>query len=146
MELTVRIVNQSDNPLPKYETIGSAGMDVRANIEEAVHLSPLEKVIIPTGLFVELPQGFEMQVRPRSGLAIKRGITVINSPGTIDSDYRGEIKIGLINLSNENQIIEKGERIAQLIVAKYEKVIWLVTESLNQTERGEGGFGSTGLK
>ncbi|HNE50786.1 MAG TPA: dUTP diphosphatase [Chitinophagales bacterium] len=144
--MKVKIVNTSDNPLPQYETSGSAGVDLRAQLQEPVMLKPLQRALIPTGLYIELPEGYEAQVRPRSGLALKKGVTVLNSPGTIDSDYRGEIKIILINLSNETTIINTGERIAQLIVTKYEKVSFKEVDELNETERGEGGFGHTGVK
>ena len=143
---TVKIINQSDNSLPNYETTGSAGMDIRTNIESPVTLKPLERFMFPTGLFIELPEGFEAQMRPRSGLAAKRGLTCLNSPGTIDSDYRGEMKVILVNLSNDTQIIEPGERIAQLVIAKYERVDWMQVEVLSDTKRGAGGFGSTGIK
>jgi len=142
--IKIKIINNSKNNLPQYETSGSAGMDVRANISENIELAPMERTLIPTGLFVEIPNGYEMQVRPRSGLAIKKGITLVNSPGTIDSDYRGEIKVIVINLSSNVQIIEPAERIAQLVVAKYEKVDWELTNNLSESERGVGGFGSTG--
>ncbi|MDO8969092.1 MAG: dUTP diphosphatase [Saprospiraceae bacterium] len=142
--MTVKIINQSPYPLPQYETSGSAGMDLRANTTEAITLAPLERAMIPTGLFIELPVGFEAQIRPRSGLAAKRGLTMLNSPGTIDSDYRGEIKCIVVNLSNEAQIIEPGERIAQMIVARHERVEWQAVEQLIDSERGTGGFGSTG--
>ena len=144
--MEVRIINQSPHPLPQYETTGSAGMDLRANLEEPVTLKPLERALIPTGLFIELPGGYEAQIRPRSGLAAKRGLTMLNSPGTIDSDYRGEIKCIVVNLSNEPQTIEPGERIAQMIIARYEQISWSEAESLNDTGRGAGGFGSTGKK
>ncbi|HOU46181.1 MAG TPA: dUTP diphosphatase [Chitinophagales bacterium] len=144
--MKVKIVNTSDNPLPQYETSGSAGVDLRAQLQEPVMLKPLQRALIPTGLYLELPDGYEAQIRPRSGLALKKGVTVLNSPGTIDSDYRGEIKIILINLSNETTIINTGERIAQLIVSKYEKVSFKEVDELNETERGEGGFGHTGVK
>jgi len=144
--LTVKIINRSANPLPQYETAGSAGMDLRANLENPITLRPLERALVPTGLFIELPQGCEAQIRPRSGLAAKRGLTMLNSPGTIDSDYRGEIKCIVVNLSNEPQIIEPGERIAQMVIARYEQIAWLETEMLDETERGAGGFGSTGKK
>ena len=144
--MKVKIVNTSDNPLPQYETSGSAGVDLRAQLQEPVMLKPLQRALIPTGLYIELPEGYEAQVRPRSGLALKKGVTVLNSPGTIDSDYRGEIKIILINLSNETTIINTGERIAQLIVTKYEKVSFKEVDELNETERGEGGSGHTGVK
>lgn len=144
--MKLKIVNTSDNPLPEYETTGSAGVDLRAQLQEPVMLKPLQRALIPTGLFIELPDGYEAQVRPRSGLALKKGVTVLNSPGTIDSDYRGEIKIILINLSNETTIINTGERIAQLIVSKFEKVSFKEVDELNETKRGEGGFGHTGVK
>ncbi len=144
--MTVKIINRSANPLPQYETAGSAGMDLRANLENPITLRPLERALVPTGLFIELPQGCEAQIRPRSGLAAKRGLTMLNSPGTIDSDYRGEIKCIVVNLSNEPQIIEPGERIAQMVIARYEQIAWLETEMLDETERGAGGFGSTGKK
>ncbi|MBE6187466.1 MAG: dUTP diphosphatase [Rikenellaceae bacterium] len=142
--MKVKIVNHSKHALPEYQTPLSAGLDIRANIDESVTLRPLERAMIPTGLFVELPEGCEMQIRPRSGLAAKHGITVLNSPGTIDADYRGEIKVILVNLSNEPFTIESGERIAQMIVARYEQIEWLPVEELGATERGAGGFGSTG--
>jgi len=142
--LTIRIINRSDNPLPKYETSGSAGMDLRAHIPEPITLGPLERTLVPTGLHIELPQGYEAQIRARSGLAIKRGLTMLNSPGTIDSDYRGEIKCIVVNLSNEPQTIEPGERIAQMIIARYEQIAWQQVETLEETERSSGGFGSTG--
>jgi len=142
--MIVRIINKSKNNLPRYETEGSAGMDLRANIEETITLKSLERILVPTGLFIELPVGFEAQIRPRSGLAVKKGLSLPNTPGTIDSDYRGEVKVILINLSPEAQIIEPGERIAQLVIAKYERVEWEVVEALSDTERGTGGFGSTG--
>jgi dUTP pyrophosphatase len=144
--MTVKIINKSSHALPNYETIASAGMDLRANLSEAVVLAPLERAIIKTGLFIELPLGYEAQVRPRSGLAAKRGVTVLNSPGTIDADYRGEIGVILVNLSNEAFTIENGERVAQLIIAKHERAEWLEAEVLTETVRGEGGFGSTGVK
>lgn len=142
--MKVKIVNLSKHALPEYQTPLSAGLDIRANLDESVTLRPLERAMIPTGLFVELPEGCEMQIRPRSGLAAKHGITVLNSPGTIDADYRGEIKVILVNLSNEPFTIESGERIAQMIVARYEQIEWLPVEELGATERGAGGFGSTG--
>lgn len=142
--MKVRIVNRSRNALPLYQTLLSAGMDVRADLEQSVTLAPLGRAMIPTGLYVELPEGYEMQVRPRSGLAAKHGITVLNSPGTIDADYRGEIRIILVNLSSEAFTIEPGERIAQLVVARHEQVEWEPVEELGTTERGAGGFGSTG--
>lgn len=142
--MKVKIINQSAFDLPKYETEGSAGMDLKANIEDYIQLLPMERVLIPTGLFIELPIGFEAQIRPRSGMAFKRGIGIPNSPATIDSDYRGEIKVAIINLSTEMQVIEKGDRIAQMVVARFEKVEWDNSEYLTCTERGSGGFGSTG--
>ena len=144
--MIVKIINQSENVLPAYETEGSAGMDLRADITEAVTLKSLERAMIPTGLFIELPLGYEAQVRPRSGLAAKRGLTCLNSPGTIDSDYRGEIKVILVNLSNETQVIEPAERIAQMVITKHERVTLQEVEVLNDTSRGAGGFGSTGTK
>lgn len=144
--MKIKIINQSNNPLPTYETTGAAGMDVRAHLPEAITLSPLQRAMIPTGLFLEIPEGYEVQVRPRSGLAAKKGLTVLNAPGTIDSDYRGEVKVILINLSGEHQTIEPGERVAQLIVAKHERAEWLEAEALSETERGAGGFGHTGHK
>ena len=142
--MKVKVVNSSAFALPEYQTPLSAGLDIRANLSESITLSPLERAMVPTGLFVELPEGYEMQIRPRSGLAAKHGITVLNSPGTIDADYRGEIKVILVNLSNTPFTIEPGERIAQLIVARYEQFEWQAVESLSETERGAGGFGSTG--
>lgn len=142
--INVPIVNKSKHALPHYETAFSAGMDLRAELNEAVELKPLERALIPTGLFIELPEGFEAQIRPRSGLAAKFGVTVLNSPGTIDADYRGEIKVILVNVSNQNFVIKDGERIAQMIVAKHETVEWKAVEKLNETDRGEGGFGHTG--
>ena len=144
--MEVRIVNKSKHPLPGYETKHAAGMDLRANIEEPITLQPLQRALVATGLFIELPAGYEAQVRPRSGLAAKKGVTVLNSPGTIDADYRGEVKVILVNLSNEAFVVEDGERVAQLIVAKHERVEWQETVSLVETERGAGGFGSTGNK
>ena len=142
--MTIKIINKSAHQLPEYETIASAGMDLRANISEAIILKPLARAIIKTGLFIELPVGFEAQVRPRSGLAAKHGLTVLNSPGTVDADYRGEIGVILVNLSNTDFKIENGERIAQLVIAKHERADWIEVEQLNETSRGEGGFGSTG--
>ncbi len=144
--MTINIINKSAHQLPHYETIASAGMDLRANLTESVILQPLERTIIKTGLFIELPIGFEAQVRPRSGLAAKKGITVLNAPGTVDADYRGEIGVILVNLSNEAFTIENGERVAQLVIAKHERAEWIEVEELSSTERGEGGFGSTGVK
>lgn len=142
--MEVKVINKSKNALPHYETPLSAGMDVRADLSEAVTLAPLGRALIPTGLYVELPAGYEMQVRPRSGLAAKHGLTVLNSPGTIDADYRGEVKVILANLSDTPFTIESGERIAQLVVARHERVEWVESEALSDTERGAGGFGSTG--
>lgn len=144
--MKVRIVSKSKHVLPFYSTEASAGMDLRANIEEPVMLGPLERTLIPTGLFIELPVGFEAQIRPRSGLALKKGLTVLNTPGTIDADYRGEIGIILINLSNEKVMIEDGERICQMVIAKHENVTWQQVEILEDTERGAGGFGHTGIE
>ena len=144
--MKVKIINTSAYPLPAYETEAAAGMDLRANISEAVVLRPLERQLIPTGLFIELPIGHEAQIRPRSGLALKRGITVLNSPGTIDADYRGEIKVLLINLSQEDVAIESGERIAQMIVGRHEQVEWEAVEVLSESARGAGGYGHTGTK
>ena len=144
--MKVKVINRSRFDLPRYATPLSAGMDVRANIDEAVVLRPLERAMIPTGLSIELPEGYEMQIRPRSGLAAKHGITVLNSPGTIGADYRGEIRVILVNLSNEEFRIEAGERIAQMVVARHEQVEWELAEELAESERGEGGFGSTGKK
>jgi len=142
----VNIVNTSTNPLPEYATEGSAGMDIRANLDDSVTLQPMERSLIPTGLFIELPAGYEAQVRPRSGMAIKQGITCLNSPGTVDSDYRGELKVILINLGNIAQVINHGERIAQMVIAKTEKAALVLVEQLNNSQRGEGGFGHTGTK
>jgi dUTP pyrophosphatase len=144
--MQVKIKNTSQHELPKYETSASAGVDLRANLETAITLKPLERVLVKTGLFLEIPEGFEAQVRPRSGLALKKGITVLNSPGTVDADYRGEVGVILINLSNEEFVIENGERIAQLVFAKVEQADWVNVEILSETARGEGGFGSTGVK
>lgn len=142
--LAIKIVNQSNNELPSYATIGSSGMDIRAFINEPIVLQPLSRDLVPTGLFVEIPLGYEIQIRPRSGLAIKQGITCLNTPGTIDADYRGEIKVILINLSNEPQTILPGDRIAQMVVQKVELVQWVPSSELASSERGSGGFGSTG--
>ena len=142
--MKISIVNTSKNNLPKYSTSASAGMDIRAKLENAIIIKPLERVVIKTGLFIEIPEGYEVQVRPRSGLAIKHGITVLNSPGTIDADYRGEIGVILVNLSNKKFEMKNGDRIAQIVVAKHEKAIWNEVNSLEQTKRGTGGFGSTG--
>ncbi len=143
--MTIKIINHSHHPLPSYETIASAGMDLRANLEEPITLKPMQRRIVPTGLFMALPVGFEAQVRPRSGLAAKKGITLLNTPGTIDADYRGEIGVILVNLSEEDFIINDGERIAQMVIARHERVDWQEVDSLDQTERGAGGFGSTGV-
>ena len=144
--MQIKIVNKSKHALPAYETAHAAGMDLRASLDQPVLLKPLERALVPTGLFIELPEGHEAQVRPRSGLAAKKGITVLNSPGTIDADYRGEIKVILVNLSNEEFIVQDGERIAQMVVAKHERVEWIASAELLETERGAGGFGSTGAK
>ena len=143
--MTVQIINKSKHPIPSYETEQSAGMDLHANIDSSITLKPLERTIIKTGLFIALPPGFEAQVRPRSGLAVKKGITVLNSPGTVDADYRGEIGVILVNLSNEDFVIQDGERVAQLVIAKHECVTWREVDLLSETERGAGGFGSTGV-
>jgi len=144
--MTIKIINNSQHALPNYETLASAGMDLRANLTESIVLNPLERAIVKTGLFIELPIGYEAQVRPRSGLAAKKGITVLNSPGTVDADYRGEIGVILVNLSNEPFTIENGERIAQLIIAQHERAEWIEVTTLSETDRGTGGFGSTGVK
>lgn len=144
--MKVKIINTSQHTLPKYETVASAGMDLRANIEEPITLQSLERQLIPTGLFMELPVGYEAQIRPRSGLAFKHGLTCLNTPGTIDADYRGEIKVLLVNLSKEPFTIENGERIAQMVIAKHEQAEWIEVEELSDTQRGAGGFGSTGAK
>lgn len=144
MPTTIRIVNKSGHPLPTHATAGSAGLDLRAALEEPVTLEPLDRALIPTGLYFAIPAGYEVQIRPRSGLAMKHGITVLNTPGTIDSDYRGEIRVALINLSREPFTIEPGERICQMILARYEQVEWVEAEQLDDTDRGEGGFGHTG--
>ena len=144
MGIQVKIVNTSGNDLPSYATQGSAGLDLKASLEADLVLKPMERKLVPTGLFIELPKGYEAQVRPRSGLAVKQGITCLNTPGTIDSDYRGEIKILLINLSGEDQVIHAGDRVAQLVVQKYEQVQWEEVKFLSATERNDGGFGSTG--
>ena len=144
--MTIKIINKSNHALPNYETIASAGMDLRANITESITLKPLERTIVKTGLFIELPIGYEAQVRPRSGLAAKKGISVLNAPGTVDADYRGEIGVILVNLSNEDFTIENGERVAQLVIAKHERAEWIEVDTLSETSRGVGGFGSTGTK
>ncbi|MBW3520178.1 dUTP diphosphatase [Flavobacterium sp. NKUCC04_CG] len=143
---TIKIINHSQHPLPNYETTSSAGMDLRANISTPITLKSLERAIVPTGLFIELPDGYEAQIRPRSGLAAKKGITLLNSPGTIDADYRGEIGIILVNLSTEPFVVENGERIAQMVISKFEQIQWEAVNVLSETERGTGGFGSTGTK
>lgn len=143
--MEVKIINKSHHQLPAYATIGSAGMDLRANLDEPITLQPMQRCLVPTGLFMALPVGYEAQVRPRSGLAIKKGITVLNTPGTIDADYRGEIGVILINLSSEPFVINDGERIAQMIISRFEQVEWTAVESLDETERGEGGFGHSGI-
>lgn len=142
--MIVKIINTSTNELPAYQTAGAAGLDIRANLEEPIVLTPLQRTLVPTGLFLEIPEGYEVQVRPRSGLATKHGITVINAPGTIDSDYRGEVKVPIVNLSDESFTIAHGERIAQMIFAKYERVTFQQVEELSDTQRGTAGFGSTG--
>lgn len=144
--MIVKVVNQSKHELPQYATELSAGLDLRANLDAAVELKPLERSLVPTGLFIELPKGYEAQIRPRSGLAFKNGITVLNSPGTIDADYRGEIKVLLVNLSNTPFVINDGERVAQMVIAKHEQIHWELTDSLEETRRGAGGFGHTGTK
>lgn len=143
-EITVKIINQSAFALPEYATRDSAGMDLRANINTEITLRPLERILIPTGIFIELPEGYEAQIRPRSGLAVRQGLTLLNTPGTIDADYRGEIKVIMVNLSNETQEIKPGERIAQMIISAYTRIRWEVATNLSGTDRGEGGFGHTG--
>lgn len=144
MHVSIPIINKSVNDLPEYATLGSSGMDIRASMEAPLNLKPMERVLVPTGLFVEIPEGYEIQVRPRSGLAIKQGITCLNTPGTIDADYRGEIKVILINLSGEEQTIQPGDRIAQLVLQKVEKINWKPVDGISETDRGAGGFGHTG--
>ena len=144
--LNVQIINKSKQPLPAYATELSAGMDIRANLNEPISLAPMQRCLVPTGLYIALPEGFEAQVRPRSGLAIKKGITVLNSPGTIDADYRGEVCIILVNLSAETFVIEDGERIAQMVIARHDQALWQEVDVLDETERGAGGFGHTGKK
>jgi dUTP pyrophosphatase len=144
--MKIRIVNHSRHPLPAYETFASAGMDIRANLDRDIALKPLERSLIPTGLFIEIPIGYEAQIRPRSGLAAKKGITLLNTPGTIDADYRGEIKVILVNLSNEEFVVHDGERIAQMIIAAHEQAEWMEVEELQATTRGDGGFGHTGIR
>lgn len=144
--MKIEIINNSKHELPEYSTLQSAGLDLRANLEESVTLKPLERRLVPTGLHIALPDGYEAQVRPRSGLAYKKGVTVLNAPGTIDADYRGDIGVILINMSNEDFVVEDGERIAQLVIAKYDQAEWISVSELSETNRGEGGFGSTGVK
>lgn len=144
--IQVRLVNKSSHPVPEYQTLGSAGMDIRVWLQEPVTLQPLERRLMPTGLYIALPQGYEAQIRPRSGLSIKRGLTLVNTPGTIDSDYRGEIMVPLINLSAEPQTINDGERIAQMVIARYEQIGWELVTELDITDRGDGGFGHSGIK
>lgn len=145
-DVAVKVVNKSLNDLPAYSTKDSAGMDLRASLTEPIELKPLQRVLVPTGIYIELPEGYECQIRPRSGLALKHGITVLNSPGTIDADYRGEIGVILVNLSDKPFVINNGERICQMVVARYERVKWEPVESLDDSERGDGGFGHTGVK
>lgn len=142
--MQVKVINKSSNEVPAYQTQSAAGLDLRAHLKEPITLKPMERILVPTGLFMELPKGYEAQIRPRSGLAFKHGITVLNSPGTIDADYRGEIKILLVNLSDESFLIESGERVAQMVIAKHEQIDWSLVESLEDSERSAGGFGSTG--
>lgn len=144
--VAVKVVNKSQNELPAYSTKDSAGMDLRASLSEPIELKPLQRVLVPTGIYIELPEGYECQIRPRSGLALKHGITVLNTPGTIDADYRGEIGVILVNLSDKAFVINNGERICQMVVARYERVNWKQVDSLDESERGEGGFGHTGVK
>ena len=144
--MRVKVINKSKHELPSYQSDAAAGMDLRANIEVEVTLEPLQRALIPTGLFIELPQGYEAQIRPRSGLAFKHGLTVLNSPGTVDADYRGEVKVLLVNLSNETFVVKDGERVAQMVVAKHEQVVWENSEALSETMRGAGGYGSTGVQ
>jgi len=144
--IQLKVINKSRHALPAYQTPGSAGMDIYADLEASVTIAPLQRVIIPTGLFMEIPRGYEVQIRPRSGMAIKNGITVINAPGTIDSDYRGEVKVGLVNLSDTPYTVEDGERIAQMVLAKHETAVWQEVETLEASDRGAGGFGHTGIK
>ena len=143
--MQVKVINKSKHELPSYQSDSAAGMDIRANIEEDIILKPLERSLIPTGLFIELPQGYEAQIRPRSGLAYKHGLTVLNSPGTVDADYRGEIKVLLVNLSNDSFVVKDGERVAQMVIAKHEQITWENTDILSETLRGAGGYGSTGV-
>jgi dUTP pyrophosphatase len=145
MSIKINVVNRSKHPLPEYATVSAAGLDLKANLETSIVLKPLERALVPTGLYIELPAGYEAQVRPRSGLALKKGITVLNSPGTVDADYRGEIGVILVNLSQEEFTVADGERIAQLVIAKHEQIDWNAVEVLGETGRGAGGFGSTGV-
>ncbi|MET4105531.1 dUTP diphosphatase [Hymenobacter sp. UYP22] len=144
--MQIPVINQSKHPLPEYQTAHAAGLDVRANLPEPITLKPLQRALIPTGLFLEIPVGYEMQVRPRSGLAYKHGIGIVNSPGTIDADYRGELKVLLVNLSDQEFVVQDGERVAQLVVARHETITWQPTETLSETQRGTGGYGSTGVR
>lgn len=144
--MKVKVINKSKNALPQYETIGSAGLDLRANIESPMSFAPMERKLVPTGLYIELPIGYEAQIRPRSGMAYKKGLSLANTPGTIDSDYRGEIKVIMINLSTEEQVVEPSERVAQMVVAQYVQIAWEEVDDLTKTDRGAGGFGSTGVK
>lgn len=144
--MDVKIVNKSRHQLPSYATVGSAGMDLKANTSEPIALKPMERYLFPTGIYIQLPEGYEAQIRPRSGLAVKYGITVTNAPGTVDADYTGEVGVSLINLSNDTFVVQPGERIAQMVIAKYEKINWKEVSTLDETERGSGGFGSTGMK
>jgi dUTP pyrophosphatase len=144
--MKIKVINKSKHKLPDYATLAAAGMDLRANLDQPVRLQSLERTLVPTGLFLEIPAGFEAQIRPRSGLAFKNGLTVLNSPGTIDADYRGEVKVILVNLSNEEFIINDGERVAQMVIARHEQAEWIEVEQLEESSRGEGGFGSTGKK
>ena len=144
--MQIKIINQSAHSMPSYETIASAGMDMRANITEPIVLKTLERIMVPTGIFIELPIGYEAQVRPRSGLAAKNGVTCLNSPGTVDADYRGELRVILVNLSHDDFIINNGDRIAQMVIAKHERAEWVLSDKLSETERGAGGFGSTGVQ
>lgn len=145
-DITVKVVNKSGNELPRYSTSDSAGMDLRASLSEPVTLAPMQRALIPTGIYIALPQGYECQIRPRSGLALKHGVTVLNSPGTIDADYRGEIGVILVNLSDKPFVVNNGERICQMVVARYDRVAWELVETLDETERGAGGFGHTGVE
>jgi dUTP pyrophosphatase len=144
--MEIKVINKSKHQLPAYATESSAGMDIRANISEPITLAPMQRCLVPTGLYISLPQGYEAQVRPRSGLALKKGVTVLNSPGTVDADYRGEIGVILVNLSNEPFVIEDGERIAQMVIARHEQAVWVEVDTLDETDRGDGGFGHTGRK